>query len=240
MLRTLAAVAAATMLGAAAPALADPAISGTVEVSRPTGDVYDERTTDGDAYPQSLGVRAFLTRGDLAASLEYRRNVYLTQSAGPGTLTRYARLDGGTGTSAPFLARETSFEVRVARRVGTGSLYAGIGAVRTWTNYRYPVLTGLGAGVELRASAVAGIRPFGSAYYYPTASGRYVPENDSNRTLRPSFGVVKLDGGVVVRSARSRVFAVLGYGFEQRSGHALPSDVRFIRSDPYVAFGTRL
>ncbi len=228
------------MLGTAAPALADPAISGTVEVSRPIGDVYDERTTDGDAYPQSLGVRAFLTRGNLAVALEYRRNVYLTESAGPGTLTRYALLEGGTGTSAPFLARETSFEARVARRLGIGSVYAGIGAVRTWTNYDYPVLTGLGAGVEIRASAAAGIRPFGSAYYYPSASGRYVPDVDSNRTLTPSFGIVKLDGGVVVRSARSRVYGVFGYGFEQRSGHALPSDVRFIRSDPYVAFGTRL
>ena len=235
----LAAVGVLALFGATAPARADPAISGTVEVSRPVGDVYDERTTDGDAYPQSLGVRAFLTRGDLAATLEYRRNVYLTESAGPGTLTRYARLDGGTGTSAPFLARETSFEARVARRLGTGSLYAGIGAVRTWTNYNYPVLTGARRrhrAARLRGGGHPCVR-FGVLLSVGIRSIRVGGRLESH--AHAEFRMMKADGGVVVRSARSRVYGVLGYGFEQRSGHALPSDVRLIRSDPYVAVGTR-
>jgi hypothetical protein len=218
---------------------ADPFLSGSLELSRPIGDAYDERTTDGDGYPQSLGVRALLARGDLAAWLDYRRNVYLTESSGLGSRTRYARIEGGYGTSVPFLARESSFEARVERHVGTRQLYAGLGGLRTWTNYHYPVLTGIGAGLELRAEPAAGVRAFGSAYYYPFATGRYETESLPNRMLTPGFGIVKLDGGFVVRSARSRVYGIVGYGFEQRSGRALPRDVRFIRSDPYVAIGLR-
>ena len=218
---------------------ADPGFSGALELARPIGDAYSERTTDGDAYPQSLGARALLARGAVAVWLDYRRNVYRTESRGAGSLTEYARLEGGHGTSVPFLARESSFEARVERRLGTRAFYAGLGVVRTWTNYNYPVLTGLGAGLELRPDTAPGVRAFGSAYYYPSAAGRYLTESSPSRTLAPGFGIVKLDGGFVVRSTRSAVYGIAGYGFEQRSGHALPADVRFIRSDPYIAIGMR-
>ncbi len=228
------------MFASTAVCSADPGVSGSLELSRPIGDAYNERTTDGDAYPQSLGARALLRRGDVAVWLDYRRNVYLTESREQGSLTHYARIEGGSGTSVPFLARESSFEVRAERRVGrTRPLYAGLGAVRTWTNYNYPVLTGIGAGVELRPEQIPGVRAFGSAYYYPIASGPYRTESAPQRALTPGFGIVKLDCGFVVRSARTRTYAVFGYGFEQRSGHGLPRDVRFIRSDPYVAIGIR-
>lgn len=226
-------------LVAPATCRADPGFSGALELARPIGDTYNERTTDGDAYPQSLGVRALLARRDIAVWFDYRRNVYRTESRDAGSLTQYARLEGGTGTAAPFLARESSFEARIERRLRVRSLYAGLGAVRTWTNYHYPVLTGIGAGLELRPEPAAGVRAFGSAYYYPFASGRYQTESAPARSLTPVFGIVKLDGGFIVRRARSRVYGVLGYGFEQRSGHALPADVRLIRSDPYVALGVR-
>jgi hypothetical protein len=222
-----------------APCGADP-ISGAIELARPIGDVYDERTADGDAYPQSLGVRVSLTGGDLAATLDYRRNVSRTESGAAGSLTRYALIEGGFGTAVPFLARDSSFEVRIERKTPLGALYAGVGAIRTWANYDAPSLTGLGAGLELRADGRPGLRPFGSAYYYPFAPGRYVTESAPHRTLTPAFGIVRLDTGILVRAARSRVYAVLGYANEQRSGHALPRDVRFIRSDPYLSIGSRI
>ena len=227
------------MLVAPATCRADPGFSGALELARPIGDTYNERTTDGDAYPQSLGARALLARGTLAVWLDYRRNVYRTESRGAGSLTQYARLEGGFGTTVPFLARESSFEARVERRLGASPFYAGLGGVRTWTNYNYPVLTGVGAGLELRPDPAPGVRAFGSAYYYPNAAGQYSTESSPSRTLTPAFGIVKLDGGFIVRSARSRVYGIAGYGFEQRLGHALPVDVRFIRSDPYVAIGMR-
>jgi hypothetical protein len=235
----VAVVAAVAAIGIGAPCRAEkPEIS--LEVARPLGDVYNERTTDGDAYPQSIGVRATVVRDVYALTLDYRRNVYLTESGGPGSLTRYARIEGGFGTIAPFLARESAFEVRVERRIGASGLSAGLGLVRTWTNYQYPVLTGIGAGLEFRAATRPGIRPFASAFYYPSASGSYATESLPAQTLRPAFGIIKLEGGVLVRCARSPMYLTLGYDNETRSGRALASDVRFIRSDPYAAVGLRL
>lgn len=218
---------------------ADPAVSGSVEVSRPFGDVYNERTTDGDAYPQSLSVRALVARGDLTLSFDYRRNVYLTDNRGPATRTQYAKIEGGTGTSIPFLARESSSEVRLERVGGRRSLTAiGIGVLRTWTNYNYPSLTGFGLGIERRPAPGPGLRPFGSLFYYPSASGPYTTEQQPARTITPSFHILKLDYGLVVRAAHTGLYAVAGYGNELRRGNGLSADNRFIRSDPYVAIGT--
>jgi hypothetical protein len=126
---------------------------------------------------------------------------------------------------------------RISNRV---PLYAGVGAVRTWANYHYPVLTGAGAGIELRALRSPGLRPFVSAFYYPSASGMYVTESAPTRTLTPAFGILKVDLGLVLRSPRSPLFVVIGDGQEVRTGHGLSNDVRFIRSDPYLGLGARL
>lgn len=211
----------------------------SLEIARPTGDVYNERTTDGDAYPQSLGIRGRWARGRYAIVLDYRRNVYQTETRGAGSLTRYARIEGGTGTVLPFLARESSFEARIERTAGHGSFAAGIGVLRTWTNYNYPSLTGLGIGLEHSPGARTGVRPFGSAFYYPSASGSYTTEAFPSRTAAPAFRILRLDYGVVVQRARTGLYVVAGYANEFRRGNGLPPENRLIRSDPYVAIGLR-
>lgn len=114
---------------------AEPTVQASLEIARPFGDVYNERTTDGDAYPTSLGLR-------------------------------------------------------------------------------------------------------GSVGYKSYA--QYVTEMPPTALMRPSFGIVKIEAGLQLRRPRSALYAVIGYANESRSGHALPSDVRFIRSDPYAAIGIRL
>jgi hypothetical protein len=243
VLRGIIAAAAAGLVAAACTSacLADPPPTASLELIRPLGDTYNERATDGGAYPPSLGVRVLLARDGYALTLQYWRNVYMTESAGPGSLTRYARLEGGFGTVMPFIARDSSFEARAEYRIlRNAPLYAGIGAVRTWTNYHYPVLTGGGVGLDLHAANTAGMKPFISAFYYPAASGSYVTETAPTRTLTPTFGILKVDFGVVIRSAKSRLFGVIGDGQEVRTGKGLSNDNRFIRSDPYAGIGVRL
>src|ERR1700681_2572500 len=100
--KIVAAVAAlAAVAWTAAPCRADPTSESSLALIRPLGDVYNERATDGGAYPQSLGLRVVLARHDYAVTLQYWRNVYLTESGGPGALTRYARLEGGVGNVTP-------------------------------------------------------------------------------------------------------------------------------------------
>jgi hypothetical protein len=236
-----AAAALAAVLCGAMPCCAGEPAETTLELIRPLGDTYNERSSDGDGYPQSLGVRVLVARNDWALTLQYWRNVYRTESGGPGALTRYPRIEGGFGTVTPFIARDSSFEARALHRISRRvPVYAGIAAVRTWASYHYPVLTGAGAGLELRAVPSVGLRPFVSAFYYPSASGSYVTESAPVRTLRPAFGIVKVDFGAVLRIAGSRLFVTVGDSQEVRTGLGLSNDVRFIRSDPYLAIGTRL
>jgi hypothetical protein len=241
-MRCVKALAAATAFAAAAggasPACAEPSPGTSLTVMRPLGDTYNERASDGDAYPQSLGVRVLFARSGYALTLEYWRNVYHTDDGAPGALTRYPRLEGGSGTVTPFIARDSSLEAhaefRISRRV---PLFAGLGAVRTWTNYHYPVLTGVGAGLDLHAATSSGVRPFGSAFYYPAASGSYVTETTPARLMRPAFGIFKIDAGTTLRRGNSRVYGVLGYSSEVRTGRGLSNENRFIRSDVYAGFG---
>jgi len=225
----------------ALPCAAQPQATASLELIRPLGDTYNERSSDGDQYPQSLGVRAGVAFGDYAVMLQYWRSVYLTESAGPGSLTRYARLEGGFGTVRPFLARDSSFEAHLERRIARVlPLYAGLGVVHTTTNYHYPQLTGAGLGLELRPSTAPGVRPFASMYYYPAASGTYVTETLPTRTMTPAFDISKIELGAVLRGARTPLYGVLGYASEVRTGRNLSNLNRFIRSDPYAGVGIKL
>jgi hypothetical protein len=219
-----------------APAAADPGVS--FDAVRPLGDVYDERTTAGTDYPESLGLRAEWVSGRYAVKLDYWRNVYVTDSDGPGSLTRFPLIQGGYGLTKPFLARETSFESRYERELNHRSLYAGIGVDRTWTNYNYPSLLGIGAGIEQLPVKGPGIRPFGSAFYYPCASGDYSTDSPPFETLHLHYRIFKLDYGFIFEVPRSPIYFIAGYGNEFRRANGLPAQIRFIRSDPYVGLGT--
>jgi hypothetical protein len=214
-------------------------VSGAFEIVRPIGAVYDEYNSDGggDAYPESLGVRAYARKNKYAVWFDYRRNVYLTEQY-RNFLTEYPRLEGGFGTVAPFLARDTSFEARVERELGIRDVYAGVGFDRTWQNYHFPDLAGFGAGLEKRASDVPGIRPFGSIFYYPWTSGPYTTETLPHMQLNPNFRILKIDYGFRVQS-RSSLFFVAGYGNEFRRARGYPAQIRFIRSDTSLGLGTR-
>ena len=234
------AIIAAAVIAVGAGALranAEPRAETSVELVRPLGDTYNERASDGDAYPQSVGAHLVVTRSRYAASVEYWRNVYHTDG-GDGALTRYPRLEGGFGTVTPFIARDSSFEAHAEVLISSRlPLYGGVGAVHTWTNYHYPVLSGAGAGLDLHAGASSGMRPFASAFYYPAASGAYVTETTPARTMHPAFGVFKIDAGATLRRGHSRLYGILGYGSEVRTGRGLSNQNRFIRSDAYAGLG---
>jgi hypothetical protein len=227
--------------GLAAPCSADPGdLHPSLEILQPLGDVYNERTSDGDAFPEGRGIRGYLGAHPFSVWIDYHRNVYETQNDGPNTLTEYPRIEGGFGTSVPFLARESTFEARFEHLIGNSPYYAGIGVEQTWTNYHYPSLRGAGVALERRASSVPGIRPFGSIAYYPAMLGSYVTETVPHQSLQLSYRILKLDYGFMVRVRRSPVYFVADYGNEFRRGNGLPAQIRFIRSDTSLGFGTRL
>ena len=225
-------LAAALVLAAPSIALAGDPEPLTLDLTHPIGGVWNEYANPGEEYPQALDVRLRANFGQDAASLEYHRDVYLTQSAGPGSLTRYATLTGGYATVAPFMARDSELEGHYERRVH-GPLAVGVAALHTWTNYAYPPLTALGVGVERLPDWTRQVALYGSAFYYPVASGSYGSE-------RATFGILKYDAGFRFRPFGAHTYLTGGYDFESRSGRHLPGAVRTIRSDPYIGIGTRL
>ncbi|HZO95486.1 MAG TPA: hypothetical protein VFB22_17180 [Candidatus Baltobacteraceae bacterium] len=228
----IAIAAAAFVLAARSAALAADTEPFTLDLTHPIGGVWNEYANPGEEYPQALDVRVRASLGQDAASLEYHRDVYLTQSAGPNSLTRYATLTGGYATVVPFMARDSELEGHYERRV-RGPLAVGIGALHTWTNYAYPPLTAVGVGIERLPDWTRQVALFGSAFYYPAASGSYGAE-------RATFGILKYDVGFRFRPFGAHAYITGGYDFESRSGRHLPGAVRTIRSDPYIGIGTRL
>jgi hypothetical protein len=232
VIRTLIAVCALVVaLGAAASAGEYDTFD--LEITHPIGGVWNEYANPGEDYPPSLDVRAWGTAGGYDASLEYHRNVYLTQSAGPGSLTRYATLTGGYATVTPFLARDTELEARVMRRIRHHPLAIGIAVLATSNNYPYPRLHGVGVGIAKLPDWTGHVSLFGSAFYYPAASGSLGP-------VHTTFSIVRSEAGFRFRPTGWHVYLVGGYQNEIRSGRSLPSQVRLNRSDPFIGLGARL
>jgi hypothetical protein len=218
----------------AAKALAGEYDTFDLEITHPIGGVWNEYANPGEDYPPSLDVRAWGTLDGYDASLEYHRNVYLTQSAGPGSLTRYATLTGGYATVTPFLARDTEFEARVMRRIRHHPLAVGISAFETWNNYPYPRLHGLGVGIaKLPDWTGPHVALFGSAFFYPAASGSIGP-------VHATFTILRSEVGFRFRPTGWKVYLVGGYQNEIRSGRHLAGDVRLNRSDPFIGLGASL
>jgi hypothetical protein len=218
----------------AAKALAGEYDTFDLEITHPIGGVWNEYANPGEDYPPSLDVRAWGTLDGYDVSLEYHRNVYLTQSAGPGSLTRYATLTGGFATVTPFLARDTEFEARVMRRIRHHPLAVGISAFETWNNYPYPRLHGLGVGIaKLPDWTGPHVALFGSAFFYPAASGSIGP-------VHATFAILRSEAGFRFRPTGWKVYLVGGYQNEIRSGRHLAGDVRLNRSDPFIGLGASL
>ncbi len=220
-------------------ALGSPAWAGDedtfdLEITHPIGGVWNEYANPGITYPPSLDVRAWGTLGGYDLSFEYHRDVYLTQSAGPGSLTRYATLTGGFATVPPFEARDTELDLRVMRPIRNHPLAIGLSALETTTNYAYPRLFGLGIGIaKLPDWTGPHVSLFGSAFVYPAASGSLGP-------VHATFAILRTEAGFRFRPSGWPVYFVGGYQNEIRSGRHLPSEVRLNRSDPFVGLGAPL
>ena len=204
-----------------------------LEITHPIGGVWNEYANPGEDYPQSLDVRAWGTLSGYDLSLEYHRNVYLTQSAGPGSLTRFATLTGGFATVAPFLARDTELDARVMRRLRHHPIAIGFSAFTTWNNYPYPRLRALGVGIAKLPDWTGHVSLFGSVFLYPAATGSLGP-------VHATFAIVRSEVGFRFRPTGWHAYLVGGYQNEIRSGRNLPGQVRLNRSDPFVGLGARI
>ena len=76
------------------------------------------------------------------------RSDYFPTLPNAAGVVQFSTIDGGSATVAPFTGKLTNVDVRAEHSVFTPNLYAGISDDRETTSYGYPVLSGVGFGLE--------------------------------------------------------------------------------------------
>ena len=141
-----------------------------------------------------------------AGKIDAREDAYVTNSNLTDLLgnqyTRFSTIDGGAAYTPVFLAKQSSVDARLEYQVADPRLYIGVGYIQTGNNFGYPQLRGLGVGVEKLPELRPGISWYGSAFYYPTATGNYtvasVGSSNVGKTYRQQYQITKLDAGLAL------------------------------------------
>lgn len=181
-----------------------------------------------------------------AVKVDFRQDAYVTSDnatdAYGNHYTQFATIDGGTASTPVFLARQSSLDGRVEYRIAAPRVYVGVSYVYTSNNYGYPHLSGVGVGVEKLTDFRPGINVYGSAFYYPNASGTYtVSEATSSnvgKSYRQQYQIFKLDVGLALVSAHFPVYLYGGFaGDEYTAKQNAP--IGQTHNGPYVGLGVK-
>ena len=183
-----------------------------------------------------------------ALKIDSRQDRYVTASNGTdefgNQLTVFSTIDGGTASTPVFLASQNTIDVRAEYRLGEPNWYAGIGLIRASNNYGYPKLGGLGLGVEKLPDFVGSISLYGSAFYYPSASGDYTVSDGAStnfrRTYQQEYSILTYDVGATWRfSPGAPVYAYGGFAGD-RYGKKQNAPIDQTHSGLYVGLGLNL
>jgi hypothetical protein len=182
-----------------------------------------------------------------AAKVDYRLDAYLTSDNLTGSFadhyTRFATIDGGAALTPVFLARQSSLDVRLEYQVAVPQIYVGVGYLHTSNNYGYPQLNGAGFGIEKLPDLRAGLRFFGSMFFYPGASGNYTVAGPASPNLgvtyRQEYQILKFDVGVALVVPRFPVYVYAGFTGDH---YAVTQNapVGQVHDGPYAGLGVKL
>jgi len=142
---------------------------------------------------------------------------------------------GGLGqTFVPaFTARDSDVDVRLGLKVLDPRVYVGVGYLWRWTNYGYPKMQGVGAGIEKLPDLDQSFSVYGSAWYYPSVTGNYTDPFGTVYNL--GYRVLKYQIGASI-NVFSPVFIDLGWlGDYGNNKTNAPSN--FAHNGPYIGLG---
>jgi hypothetical protein len=192
------------------------------------------------------GAYAF-AHSPFAIKIDYRQDVYVTSdnlTDGIGNhYTQFATIDGGTALTPVFLARQSTLDARLEYQIAAPRIYLGVGYLHTADNYGYPQLNGIGAGLEKLPDLRPGLGAFGSAFYYPSASGNYTVTNpaslNAGRSYRQQYGIVKYDLGLTLVAARFPIYLYGGVSGDRYYAKR-NAPIGQTHDGPYVGLGLKL
>lgn len=182
----------------------------------------------------------------IAIKLDYRQDTYvtsdnITNSAG-SHFTRFSTIDGGTAFTPVFQAQQSTFDGRLEYQVASPRIYIGVGYLQTGDNYGYPHLNAFGAGIEKLPGLKPGLDFFGSAFYYPSASGDYTVNNSASpnvgRTFKQQYQIVKYDLGLALDFGDFPVYLYGGFSGDRYTTKQ-NAPIGQTHSGPYIGLGVR-
>jgi hypothetical protein len=183
----------------------------------------------------------------LALKFDYRLDSYVTSDNlidGFGThYTKFSTIDGGSALTPVFMARQSSFDGRLEYKIADPKIYVGVGYLQTSTNYGYPKLNAIGFGVEKLPELRTGISWFGSAFYYPSASGTYTIANpassNNGKSYRQQYGITKLDIGLALALSHFPLYIYGGYSADQWAAKSA-APIGQTHNGPYLGLGLKI
>jgi hypothetical protein len=182
-----------------------------------------------------------------AVKVDFRQYAYVTSDNVRDTIgnhyTQFATIDGGVAFTPVFLARQSSLDARLLYKVAEPRIYVGAGYIHTANNYGYPQLNGLGGGIEKLPDLKKGINLFGSAFYYPAASGNYTIMNpasiNAGKTYRQQYQILKYDLGLALATERSPLYLYGGVSGEHYTAKQ-NAPIGQTHDGPYIGLGVKL
>ncbi len=229
------------------PTPAPRSYNGFVQAAFSAAKNYNEFSA-GQYCPQSyLIAGAYMLRNSpFAVKVDFRQDAYVTSdnlTDGIGNhYTQFSTIDGGTAFTPVFLARQSTLDARLEYQVAAPRIYVGVGYLHTADNYGYPSLNGFGVGAEKLPDLRSGIGVFGSAFYYPTASGNYTVSTPGSSNLgttyRQQYQIVKYDIGLTLALARSPLYLYGGFSGDQYTAKQ-NAPIGQTHAGPYIGLGMR-
>jgi hypothetical protein len=209
---------------------------------------YNEFASGQHCNESYLISAAFAPRNSRwAGKLDYRQDAYVTnddRTDGLGNeYTQFGTIDGGVAQVPVFLARQSTLDARLEYQIADPRVYLGVGYLQTGNNYGYPRLRGVGVGIEKLPELRPGVSVYGSAFYYPSASGTYTVASAGSSNLgasyRQQYQVTKLDIGLALVLRHFPVFLYGGFsGDEYHVKQNAP--INQTHNGPYIGLGLKL
>ena len=181
-----------------------------------------------------------------AIKVDYRLDSYVTSDnvtdINGNHFTKFSTIDGGSAFTPVFMARQSSLDARLEYKIADPRIYIGAGYLQTSTNYGYPNLTGVGVGIEKLPDLTKGISFFGSAFYYPSASGTYTIVNplssNNGKSYRQQFAITKYDIGLALVLEHFPVYLYGGFSADQYAAKQ-NAPIGQTHNGPYLGLGVK-
>jgi hypothetical protein len=170
----------------------------------------------------SLAAAYAFKNSPFAVKVDYRQYDYVTSDqltdSSNNHYTSFATIDGGTGLTPVFLAKQSSLDARLEFQVAPSRINIGVSYLRAGNNYGYPQLGGVGFGIEKLPEMRNGLNFYGSGFYYPSASGNYTIANASSpnagKSYQQQYEIAKFDVGLAVVFGGFPAYLYGGYNGE--------------------------